>query len=113
MLMLLFPNQIMGIFGKQFINGSNLLQILSVGQFINVATGAVSYLLMMSGFEKDLRNIVVLSGILSLCVTFSLTKFYGIVGAAYATTCTVLLQNLLAVGMVKKRLGFNMLAFWK
>jgi O-antigen/teichoic acid export membrane protein len=49
-LMLLFlvaPGWVMGLFGPQFTDGAAALSILAVGQFINVATGSVGWLLIV------------------------------------------------------------------
>jgi O-antigen/teichoic acid export membrane protein len=109
-----FPSFIMSAFGKGFTDqaGIWILCILSIGQFINVITGSVQYLLMMSGHERDIRNITIINGIFALLLAIILTPFYGAVGAAVATSVAVASQNLMAVGMVKKRLGFNTLAIW-
>jgi O-antigen/teichoic acid export membrane protein len=103
----------MGLFGEEYVQAAHLLQILVVGQFINVITGSVGYLLNMSGHEKDMRNVVFFSGPLALGLGLFLTPIYGATGAAVATAIALASQNLIAVYMVKKRLGFNTLNLWK
>jgi O-antigen/teichoic acid export membrane protein len=112
-LMMIFPTFLMGLFGDGFSSGAHLLQILAVGQFINVVTGSVGFLLSMSGHEKDLRNTVLISGPLAIGLAFLLTPWLGATGSAIATAASVATQNLVAVFWVKKRLGFNTLAVWK
>jgi O-antigen/teichoic acid export membrane protein len=111
--MLIFPSLLMSLFGKEFSDGAVLLQILAIGQFINAVTGSVGFLLMMSGHERDMRNVTLVSGITAMCLTWILTVQFGIVGAAIGTAIAVATQNLLAVYFVKKRLGFNTLAVWR
>jgi len=111
--MLIFPTFLMGLFGDGFTDGAVLLQILAVGQFINAMTGSVGFLLMMSGHERDMRNVTLVSGTFALLLTWLLTVQFGIVGAAIGTAIAVATQNLLAVYFVKKRLGFNTLAVWR
>lgn len=111
--MLIFPSLLMSLFGKEFSDGAVLLQILAIGQFINAVTGSVGFLLMMSGHERDMRNVTLVSGITAMCLTWILTVQFGIVGAAVGTAIAVATQNLLAVYFVKKRLGFNTLAVWR
>jgi len=112
-ILFLFPGHVMGLFGEGFAEGSYLLQILIVGQFINVATGSVGYLLSMSGHEKDLRNMRLVLGPFSICLALVLVPAYGVTGCAIATAFSVALQNLILVWYVKKRLGFNTLAVWR
>jgi len=113
LVMLLFPKFLMGLFGEDYIVAAPLLQIMAVGQFINVFTGSVGYLLTMTNHEKDMRNVVLFSGPLAVVLAFVLTKEYGLIGAAYATAISVATQNLLAVYMVKKRLRFNTLNIFR
>jgi O-antigen/teichoic acid export membrane protein len=109
---LFFPGEIMQIFGKGFYQGTEMLRILAIGQYINVLTGSVAYLLMMSGHEKELKNITIISGIVSIILNVILVKYYSVMGAAIAIAISISLQNLLAVKMVNKKLGFNTLAIW-
>ena len=111
--MLVFPSFLMSLFGSEFSEGAALLQILAIGQFINAMTGSVGFLLIMSGHERDMRNVTLMSGTLALLLTWFLTAQFGIVGAAIGTAVAVATQNLLAVYFVKKRLGFNTLAVWR
>jgi O-antigen/teichoic acid export membrane protein len=105
-----FPGYIMSMFGKDFTSGLWLLRVLTLGQFVNVATGSVGYLLVMSGHEKDMRNIAILNGILAIVLALILNPIYGAMGSAISTAVAVATSNIMAVNAVKKRLGFNMLS---
>jgi len=104
--MVIFPEWIMGLFGEDFKQGAILLVIMAIGQFINVATGSVGYLLTMSGHEKDFRRVTFFAGPLTVFLSYFLIMEYGVLGAAIATAIGLSLQNLLALAMVRKRLGF-------
>jgi O-antigen/teichoic acid export membrane protein len=105
-----FPDLIMSLFGKDFTNGVSLLRVLAIGQFINVITGSVGYLLVMSGHEKDLRNVTIVNGILAILLALILNPIFGAFGSALSTAIAVASSNLMALGLVKKRLGFNTLS---
>ncbi|RZF77291.1 capsular biosynthesis protein CpsJ [Pseudoalteromonas sp. S4488] len=111
--MLFFPEFLMSLFGDEFKQGALILQILVLGQAVNVITGSVGFLLMMSGYERDMRLVTLISGFGVLISVPIFTKLLGAVGAASATAFFISLQNLLAVYFVKKRLGFNTLMFWQ
>lgn len=111
--MFLFPEFLMSLFGEEYVIAAPLLQIMAIGQFINVITGSVGYLLTMTNHEKDFRNVVLFSGPLAIVLAFVLTNEFGLIGAAYATAISLATQNLLAVVMVKKRLGFNTLNIFR
>ncbi|WP_269618873.1 oligosaccharide flippase family protein [Zhongshania sp. BJYM1] len=111
--MLIFPEKLMGIFGEEFVTGAYLLQILAIGQFVNAVTGSVGFLLIMSGNERDMRTVTLISGSLAMVLTWGMTVAFGVLGAALATAIAVSAQNLMAVYFVKKRLGFNTLLVWR
>lgn len=107
--MLIFPAQLLSFFGSDYEQASIYLQILAIGQFINVATGSVGYLLSMTGHENDMKKITVFVGIIAIVLGITLTQFYGALGTSIATAVSLSCQNLLAVYIVKKRIGFNTL----
>lgn len=111
--MLFFPDHLMALYGQDFIGGSLYLQILALGQFVSAITGSVGYLLVMSGHEKDMRNITLFSGPASLLLIWGLTIGYGAIGNVIGTSLAIASQKLFAVYYVKKRLGINTLVMWR
>lgn len=97
---------IMTLFGENYSNGGILLSILAVGQYLNVITGSVGYLLTMSGHEKDYRRITITVGPLTVALSYFLIVDFGAVGAAFAATIGLSVQNISALFLVRKRLGF-------
>jgi len=112
-LMLLFPEWLMSFFGEEFRTASTALVILALGQFVNIATGSVSYLLSMTGFERKVRDNAFFSALIGVALGFALIPNYGLLGASIATAIAIASQNLLGVYQVQKHLGFNTLVFWK
>lgn len=111
-LMLLVPEWLMGLFGPEFRGAAPALMILALGQFVNVATGSVGYLLSMTGHENNLRFNRMVGALLAVGLGCALIKPFGLIGAAVATSSAVAVQNLLGVYQVRKVLGFNTLALW-
>ncbi len=107
LLFLLIPESILSIFGEQFKQGAVVLMILSIGQFINVATGSVGYLLMMSGNERLMRNNLLFCMLVVLLTSYMLIPLYGVIGAAISAGVVVGVQNLIAFVMVKRKLGIH------
>ena len=108
-LFLLFPGFMMGLFGDEFRAGAPLLAVLAVGQFINVATGSVGYLLIMSGHEKWILNRSIFIAAISLALNLLLIPRFGTLGAAMATAISVASTNLIALYLVHKHLGITIL----
>jgi O-antigen/teichoic acid export membrane protein len=105
-IILFIPEVIMGLFGDGYEKGAILLSIMVIGQFINLATGSVGYLLNMSGHESDFRRVTFFAGPLTIILSYAFIMQWGVLGAAIATAVGLSVQNLLALYMVKKRLGF-------
>lgn len=104
LLFMLLPELVLTIFGEQFKQGAVVLVILAIGQFINVATGSVGYLLMMSGNERLLRNNLLFSALLGMLLNLWLIPNYGIIGAAVGAALVLSLQNLVSMMIVWKKL---------
>ena len=104
-----FSEKLLSVFGGEYAESALILRVLIIGQFINLITGSVAFILNMTGHEKDMRNVVIISGSLSLALGFVMIPIFGVLGAAVSTAASLAVQNLIAVYMVKKRLGFNTL----
>lgn len=105
LLFLLAPRVVLQAFGEQFVEGSVALLILVIGQFINVSTGSVGYLLMMCGRERLMRNNLVLCAGVNIVLGLLFIPQMGITGAATATAVALSLQNVIAAGFVWKKMG--------
>ena len=79
--------------------------ILAIGQFVNVATGSVEYLLMMSGYEELFRNNSTCVAIVNIILCLILIPLFGIIGAAISTAISFAAANLIAMMLVWWRLN--------
>jgi O-antigen/teichoic acid export membrane protein len=104
--LLLFPEWIMGSFGSEFVAGSSVLTVLALGQFVNVFTGSVGFLLSMTGHERDLLKSTVIAAILMLVLCAWLIPVYGMMGAAIAQSTSLSVQMFINSWFVKRALGF-------
>ncbi|MCR9518293.1 oligosaccharide flippase family protein [Vibrio alginolyticus] len=102
----LFPEFVMQLFGGEFLAAAPLLVVLSLGQLVNVATGSVGFLLLMSGHERTMKYITISSGMVSICLLVTLCQMFGVIGAAWAMAIGIAIQNLAALYFVKRYLGF-------
>lgn len=100
---------VMGLFGPDFSRGGTALAILALGQAVNTMTGSVGYLLMMTGYERDIRNASLLAVVLMAVCAALLIPTYGIIGAAIASTVAIASMNILSTLFVRKRLGLYVL----
>jgi len=111
LLFLIAPQRVMGIFGAEFSAGWLMLVIMALGQSVNVATGSVGFLLVMTGHEKQLMSALVLSTVLNFILCIGLIPFFGGEGAALAASISLASVNLLRVRFVWKSLHILALPF--
>ena len=107
-LVLIFAGDwVMSMFGPEFTAGGTALAILAVGQAINTTTGSVGYVLMMTGHERDTRNGAILAMSVLVASAAAIMPFYGLIGAAVASSSAVAASNIWSVIMAHRRLGFS------
>jgi O-antigen/teichoic acid export membrane protein len=104
---LIFANEILLLFGAEYTEASNLLRILAVGQFFNVITGSVGFLLIMTDCEEKVKKVNVICTILTIIVSVIFAKVFGLYGVAVGCALGLTCQNIFLVIMVKQQLGFN------
>lgn len=113
LIFIIFPDVILSLFGEEFKNGERVLIILAIGQFINVITGSVGYLLMMTGHERLVRNVLFYSAVLGVVLCNFLIQYFGVIGAAIAATIILSFQNIIMLIIVWKKLGIIALPNFK
>ncbi len=91
---MLFAPQIMGLFGPEFVAGAIAFRILSLGQMINIFTGSVGNVLMMSGRSDITLFNSVMTVVIGLALDFWLVPRLGLTGAAIAGMVVIVLANL-------------------
>ncbi|MFT5173796.1 MAG: O-antigen/teichoic acid export membrane protein [Gammaproteobacteria bacterium] len=110
--LLLFSEPILAVFGEEFSAATTTLRVLLIGQLINIVTGPVGYLLAMTGYEGPLRKILLATIALMLLMALALIPIFGATGAAATVTAAMLFHNLLCIRAVASRLGLPLfLAF--
>ena len=105
-LFLILPKFIMGLYGPEFEAGSSVLVFLTLGQFVNAATGPVSNVLNMTGKQKINRNVVLFSTIITISLNVFFIPVYGIQAAAIINAIGYVLFNIIPMFIVKYYYGF-------
>lgn len=105
LLFVLAPEWILKIFGADFQKGAITLIILSIGQFVAISTGSVLYLLIMSGYEKSVRNTYFVFALLNVGIGIVLISKYGLIGAAMTTAIGLGSINIFFAYLAHKKLA--------
>lgn len=98
---------ILALFGEEFVKGQTVLIILIAGQIINATTGSVGVFMNMTGNQKILRNIIVLTAIMIVVGYYFIVPKYGMVGAALISVCGTAIINIISALYVYKKLNFT------
>ena len=99
------PEVLSALYGAEYRTAAVSLMILSCGQFVNIATGAVGSLLTMSGYPKRWLAITVAAVAANLGLNLILIPRAGIAGAAMATSLASLLLFSAALWQVRTKVG--------
>ena len=105
LIVVLFSPYLMLLPGSGFGSGWPLLIAFSVGSMINAGTGAVGYVLLMTGYQRlsFLNSLVAV--VVNIGLGILLTPHYGAMGTAISTglaICTLNLMRLLQVRLLLK-----------
>ena len=96
-IIILFSDQLLSIFGKEFVAGSTILLIMVCGEIFSATGGLAGNIIVMSGRPK----VALVNSLISFTLIFLLAWFlipaYGIMGAAVSYAVTIILINLLRV----------------
>lgn len=106
-----FGKSLLAVFGPQYIQGYTALVIMLAGQIVNALTGLVGLLMIMTAYQKPELLFNILASVLNIAMNLLLIPRYGIVGAAVATSLTLIAVNLLRVGFVYRNLNVNTTIF--
>lgn len=105
-LLMFFPGPILSLFGSGFADGALTLQIISFGQLVNVLTGSVGGLLIMTGNQDAGLQCGVASFFAMLLALVFLTPMLGATGTAIAQAVGVTVNMTLLTYACRRRLGF-------
>jgi O-antigen/teichoic acid export membrane protein len=100
--LLVFPDELLRLFGGAFVTGAAVTVILAAGQFVNAATGPCGTVLNMSGRValNMWDNLAAL--VLNVLLNLWLIPAYGIVGAAVAWAVSLAVVNAARVLQVRR-----------
>ncbi len=104
---ILLGKYILGVFSEAHVLMYPVLLILSFGQLINVAAGPVGVVMKMTNLQSLYAKVMAWSLVLNLVLNLLLVPRYGVYGAAIATSTGMIMINVGAWYLCKKRLGLS------
>ena len=110
---LFFGREILSIWGAEFSNGYHILLILTFGQMINISTGSLGPLLIMTGHEKEYMKVNLVFAVIFLITSIVFVRYFGIYGLAIIVSSTKILSNVAKSILVKKLININVVKILK
>ena len=111
LIFLVFPAEILSLFGEPFVAGAWPLRVLALAQLVNVAAGQVVYLLIMTGHANAMRNNIAFAAALNVTGNLMLVPLLGALGAAISTAFCLSLTRIVAWQHARRKLGINMFGY--
>jgi O-antigen/teichoic acid export membrane protein len=103
------PAWVMSLFGEDFRAGSAALVWVAAGQLAQTAMGAVGTLLVMTGHERDLKRLMLVSVVCFLGLNALLIPHFGATGAGAAYAISLTAMNIAKWLFVRYRLGITVI----
>lgn len=98
--MFVFRTELLGLFGSTYTQGGPILAIVIVAFSIDNAVGGVGWLLEMTEHQYARMELEWIIGLLNVFVSTLLVIEFGLMGVAIGTALSVVLQNILQVGLL-------------
>ncbi|MDA9356895.1 MATE family efflux transporter [Flavobacteriaceae bacterium] len=95
-ILFIFSDFILSMFGDNYILAKKAFFILLIAQFFNSISGPSALYLNMTGRQKKLNLILIVSLLINIVLNFILIPKHGMVGAAWATTISFIISKLIA-----------------
>jgi O-antigen/teichoic acid export membrane protein len=106
-MLVLADDIVLGLFGDAFLRADKVLVILLASQLLNALTGSVSFLMMMTGHQKQALVILAVAASLNVLLNIFFIPAFGILGAAATTLITTALWNVSMYFYARRILGFS------
>lgn len=106
-IVIIFAEDILHLFGDEFENAKYTLIILTVGQFLNSYFGPIGAYLNVTGRQVEVGIIVLFATLVNIILNYFFIQKFGIEGAAFATVLSILLWKIPLVIYVKNKENLN------
>ena len=91
--LLLLAQPLLAWFGRDFVAGAPIVKILVLGQVLAAACGPQQHLITMTGHERAGAAILAVCAASSFAGCIFIIRWFGLTGAAFATTVTLVGWN--------------------
>ena len=99
------------LFGNEYELSYIPLVIICVGHIVNAISGPLLAVLNMTGNQRYLSKNQIQMMFLSVIISFPFIQFFDVIGAALVFSIVFMIQNLILVFCIKRKLNINTTIF--
>lgn len=104
---------ILMLFGTEFTAAYWTLIIVSLGQLVNACAGPVGYIMALTGHERTSAKVYGAMALINVPLNYMMITQFGSIGAAIATTLTLIGWNLGLIYLTIEKVNVNIFRIWK
>lgn len=104
-LLMIFPEPILGLVNPNFTTGGNTLRIFAITQLFNASCGLVAVFLNMTGNQAFFTKLVLVTTTVNIILNWLLIPHYGMEGAAVATLIATVSWNFIGAYRIYSKYG--------
>ena len=93
--LIIFKNELLNVFGYEFISGKTMLTLCLISELFNVGTGPSGIMLTMSGFDRISKNLNIFSSVVALICYVVFIPRFGLTGVGISRIIHVGILNIL------------------
>ena len=110
LIIIVFREFILGLFGEEFKAASNILLFNMIGQFFNIFSGSCGSFLNMTGHHKSFQNILMVSTAFNIIACLYFIPMFGLMGSAICSMVFMSSWNIISLIYIKKK--FNIKTYY-
>jgi O-antigen/teichoic acid export membrane protein len=99
-----FAEPLLAWLGKEYVAGVPALRILLVGQMIAAGAGSQMHVMTMTGNERGAAALLIAGALCNIIIGAALIDLFGLVGAAIASTISLIVWNVAMALFIRRRL---------
>ena len=101
------------LYGPFYSNGYMILVVLGIGQLFNVISGPCGMVLLMTGHQRTMMVISVVTSLLAIVVSVYAAIHTNVLGVATVFSVALIIQNVLMIHFARKHTGINTFMYFK
>ena len=101
-----FSEEIMALYGPDFIGSGNILKIILIGFIFNALSGPVAVFLQMAEKQVLVQNVFLYSAVINVIVSYILIPKFGVIGACWSNVFYQILINVYLLIYIKLKFGY-------